>query len=132
MYFTFIKMTIYFLLLRFFLFDLYTLYLSSFGQYCSNLYQAGSKDPCVLSISAYNLKAASNQGQLYKIDLLSFVYVVVTILFFLAFRKILNRQKNLFIPFPFFKDSSFSILVEDIPPFIFDDETPKTNISYQY
>ena len=38
----------------------------------------------------------------------------------------------MFIPFPFFKDSSFSILIEDIPPFIFDDQTSKTNINYQY
>ena len=111
MYFTFIKMTIFFLLLRFFVFDLYTLYISSFGQYCANLYQAKSKDPCLLAFSAYNLKAAANQSQLDRIDFLSLIYIIITIIFFIIFRKILTKQKNLYIPFPFFKDSSFSILI---------------------
>jgi len=62
MFFTFIKMTIYFLILRFLVFDVYSLYLSSKGHYCANLYNAGSSDPCVISYSAYNLKAAANQS----------------------------------------------------------------------
>jgi len=78
------------------------------------------------------LKADGNQQDLPGLDGLSFVYVLVGIVLFVIFRKIINKQKNLFIPFPFFRDNNYTIFLEDIPPFFFDDHTGKNQTDYHY
>jgi len=129
MYFMFIKMVVIFLLIRLLLFDIYNLYLSNYGNFCNN--RTGNEQ-CVIRFSAYNLKADGNQQDLPGLDGLSFVYVLVGIVLFVIFRKIINKQKNLFIPFPFFRDNNYTIFLEDIPPFFFDDHTGKNQTDYHY
>ena len=132
MYFTFIKMAIIFLAFRFLIVDIYTAFISFYGNFCSNLLNAGGKHLCVITVSAYNLKAASNQTQLNLLDYISFGYVVFCIIFFIVFRKMVIRQQDRYITFPFFHDSYYSILIEDISPFIWNSETKDEEVSYQY
>ena len=111
MYFVFIKMMIAFLILRFLIFDIYTLMVSVTGSYCANLLASGSSKYCVIVMSAYNLKAAKDQAKLNIIDYVSLGYVVLSILFFIVFRKIVIKQQDRYITFPFFQDSYYSILI---------------------
>ena len=132
MYFAFVKMVIIFLLFRLLIFDMYTTSLSVSGNYCSNLYAAHAKHLCSISFSAYNLKAASNQSELNSIDVVSLIYVIFCIVFFYFFRRKLKIQMSLYNPFPVFENNNFSLLIEDIPPFLHDDHTPQSMVSYRY
>ena len=90
MYFLFIKMVIIFMLIRLVVFDIYNLYLSNLGDYCTG--KTGT-DACVIRLSSYNLKADADQGKLGGLDALSFIYVLVAIVLFVIFRKLINQQK---------------------------------------
>jgi hypothetical protein len=105
MYFCFIKMVIVFLLLRFLVFDIYNIIVSNYGSYCSNYQLTHTTQQCVTVMSGYNLKAAADQSQLNVMDILNLVFTVLAIVLFILFRKVINYQKNLFSPFPFFYDS---------------------------
>lgn len=132
MYFVFIKMMIAFLILRFLIFDIYTMVVSINGNYCANLFSSGSSKFCVIVMSAYNLKAAKDQVKLNIIDYVSLGYVVLSIIFFIIFRKIVIKQQDRYITFPFFHDSYYSILIENVAPFIWREDTNNKEVSYQY
>ena len=118
MYFTFIKMVIAYLTIRFLIFDIYNILASMNGEYCSNLMASGSQDLCDRTISGYNLKSAANTSELNVLEWLSLAFTIISIVFFYVFRRILNEQKNRSRSIHFSQDE-FSILIEDIPPFIF-------------
>jgi hypothetical protein len=111
LYFCFVKMVLAFLLLRLLVFDLYNMLASVYGNYCANLNSANVPDLCTTTVSAYNLKSASSQTQLNVLDILCFTFVLLAILFFVLFRKLLNHQRNAYIPFPFFNEKSYAVLV---------------------
>ena len=120
MYFTFIKMAIVFLILRF-LFDLYIIiFASSSGKFCSNISTSYSYQPCAIQISAYNFKSASNQSQLNWLDILSFFYVIFAILYMIVFRKIMFCIQSNYIWFPKFNIESYSVQLENIPSMLYD------------
>ncbi len=85
MYFTFIKMAIFYLIIRFLVFDVYTILVSSNGNYCEG--KAVTAEPCAYTVSGFNLKANENQMALGALDILSLAFTIISIVFFLIFRK---------------------------------------------
>ncbi len=85
MYFTFIKMAIIYLILRFLVFDLFNIMKSIDGGYCAEV--SSSDDPCAYFRSGYNLKSAKDQDVLNIIDILCLSFTILSIVFFLIFRK---------------------------------------------
>jgi hypothetical protein len=98
------------LTLRFFIFDLYIIIKSIDGQYCPELEQSGSKTPCSITVSGYNLKSGTNQKDLDLVDILGFIFTLFMIAYFIAFRKILNNFRK-YSRAQQFADNNFSILV---------------------
>ena len=70
-------------------------------------------------MSGYNLKNAVNQAAINIIDILALVYVILSIAFFLIFRKKLDEIRD-WLDFNIVSQDDFAVLVEDIPTFIFD------------
>ena len=124
----FYQMILVYLLLRFVIFDIATIVMSRSNNHCANL----TNDPCIITYSGYNLKSDQDQDRLYILDILNAAFVVVALSVFIIFRKMLNAQKNLFVPFPFFKDRNYTILLEKLPPFFYQDKTPKEHADYHY
>ena len=62
-------------------------------------------------MSAYNLKAANNQAMLNTLDTVSFIHVLLAVVFLYIFRRTLLKQLSYFNPFPLFHDNNFSILL---------------------
>ena len=110
-------MVMVYLVLRFIIFDIATIVMSLSNNYCNNL--TNTTDKCIIGYSGYNLNSEADQSRLFILDILNSVFVVVALALFVLFRKILNKQKNLFVPFPFFKDSNYTILLEKLPHFFF-------------
>ena len=123
-------MVIFLLILRFLLFDLYVAYSSTFGNFCASLYKKQG-NVCAITISGYNLKGVSNQSELNIIDILSLVFTLISIVYFLALRKIMYRY-DAYSKGQEFSDDEFSILVEHIPPFFFDNGTTIEKANYNY
>lgn len=90
-YFRFIRMVIYYLLLKFLILDLYTIYWSMYGSYCSNLFKSKSTDLCLFTISGVNLKTYQDQNTLIMLDWLSMAFTIVSMIFFYLFRKSIQR-----------------------------------------
>lgn len=61
LYFTFIKMITIFLLMRFLIFDIVTIYLGVNGHFCSNQFSMNAKDLCTVQVSGYNLNSVEDQ-----------------------------------------------------------------------
>ena len=108
MYMTFLKMVVVYMILRFLIFDVVNIIYSLNGGYCDEL---TSPETCVIKYSGYNMKSPKDQGRLFLLDILSFLFIGFGIILFIIFRKIINKQKNLFVPFPFFRDSNYTILL---------------------
>ena len=119
LYFIFIKMVIFFLILKFLIVDAYTLYSSLHGNYCAN-YHTSTGKICAYTMSGYNLKAAADQHLINVIDILALVFVLVSCVFFLVSRKRLNKIRD-WLDFNIVSQDDFAVLVEDIPTFIYDD-----------
>jgi hypothetical protein len=109
-YFSFVKMVILLLAVRFLMFDAYVFFSSIYGNYCVHLYETNAKYLCSTTLSGYNLKSASNQPQLNIVNILSFAFVLFSICYFMLFRKILHNY-YLYTHGKEFADNNFSILV---------------------
>lgn len=128
LYFIFIKMVVFYVILKFVIIDAYTLYASMHGTYCAN-YLTSTGKICAYTMSGYNLKAAADQHFINIIDILALVFVLMSIVFFLIFRKKLNQIRD-WLDFNIVSQDDFAILVEDIPTFIYDDTTTKDEIQF--
>ena len=129
MYFTFIKMATVYLLIRFLVFDIYNILASKDGHYCASL--IGSKEACAYTISGYNLKSAQDQDALNIIDILSLAFTLISIVFFLIYRKKQFRLRD-WLDFNEVSQDDFSVLIEYVPRFIYEEDTTKEEIDYYY
>jgi hypothetical protein len=87
LYFTFVKMVIGFILMRFVIVDLYNLVTSLNGRYCSLLGGKSSSlnEVCtsfIISVlSGYNKHSSHNREAMVRLSLLGFIFVVVSIVY---------------------------------------------------
>lgn len=61
LYFIFVKMVIYYLIMKVLIFDAFTVYASSKGSFCSSYHAANPTKICAYTLSGYNLKSAADQ-----------------------------------------------------------------------
>jgi hypothetical protein len=130
-YFTFIKMIILLLVLRFLIYDLYIITRSPGGDFCSTKVLNKPNSGCSVTVSGYRLKSDENQHQLNIVDILSLVFVLVAILYFCLFRKMLSNFRK-YTRGEKFLENTFTVIVEGIPPFFFDAHTPMERVNYNY
>jgi hypothetical protein len=114
--------------MKFVVVDAYTLFASMHGNYCANLHTSTGK-VCAYTLSGYNLKAAADQHLINIVDILSLVFVILSMIFFSLFRRQLNKIRD-WLDFNVVSQDDFSVLVEDIPMFIYDDGTKKDDIAF--
>ena len=118
MYFTFIKMVIVYLLVRFFIVDIFELIASIQGNFCSSMFEAQKKNLCSTTLSGWNLKSTANTSSLNVLTILALIFTIVSIPLFHYFRSILRKQKNIAESLEFSQDK-FSILLENLPEWIY-------------
>jgi hypothetical protein len=122
LYFIFIKMVICFLLLRLVVFDAYSLYVSSRGQYCAMREAARAKPFCVWTLSGYNLKSAYDQPSLDVLDILALAFTIVSIAYFIAFRKHAYKKYHWLEYYDLTENThteeAFTLFLKNVPPFI--------------
>lgn len=94
LYFSFIKRIIGYFVLRFLVFDLYNLYISMYGDYCSNILKSSSTDLCTITYSGYNLKGTKHLQGTNVLDLLNFIFTLLAIIYFILFKRFQEEQKN--------------------------------------
>ena len=128
LYFIFVKMVIFFLILKMLLIDAYTLYASMNGGYCSQLLSTQHKT-CSYTMSGYNLKSAADQSEINIIDILALAFTLISIVFFIVFRKQLNKMRD-WLDFNIVSQDDFTVFVEDIPKFIYDPDTTTSDVSF--
>ena len=116
LYFILVRVIIFYLILKFLVFDAYTFYASMSGKYCS------INGPCLTTYSGYNLKSAANQSDLDIISYLAFAFVIFSIVFFLIARKQVNKLRD-WLDFNEVSQDDFTVLMEDIPKFLYDEAT---------
>ncbi len=82
-YFIFIKMLIYYLVFRFLFFDVWVIFFSQYGDYCSNLYHTltNPADYCDTVTSGFNLTASGNSKELRYLDIANLVFTVVSLIY---------------------------------------------------
>ena len=119
LYFIFIKMVIFYITIKFLIVDAFTIYAGMQGSYCTNL-AAHSAHKCAYTISGYNLKAIADQHFLNIMDILTLVFVVFSIIYFMIFRKSFNKIRD-WLDFNIVSQDDFTILVEGIPNIIYDE-----------
>jgi hypothetical protein len=119
-FFSFIKMIIILLLFRFLIFDLFVMITSVRGNYCQT---TASEDRCEATTSGYRLKDSGTQKYMVGVDVLSFAFVIFAIFYFILFRKLLFKLRRYTRGDQFF-DNNFTIMVEKIPPFFYNSDTP--------
>ena len=114
MYFTFAKMAIFYLLLRFLLVDLFTIIVSINGGYCATFAVANVNSPCTFTVSGYNLKSVSGQKYLNILDILNLILTITSMVFFNIYRKIFYKLQN-WLDYSDISQEDYSVLIENIP-----------------
>ena len=94
MYFTFAKMVIIFLVIRFLVVDIYNVAASAGGHFCSQYALSHTKELCALTLSGYNLKSVQDQGKLNVLDILNLLLTVLSIVYFAIYRKLVYKLQN--------------------------------------
>jgi hypothetical protein len=132
-YFSFLKMFILLLLLRFIVFDINVIVSSSlYGDYCSQVALDSTSLKCSVTISGYNLNSPTNQERLKTVDILGLVYVLLAMCYFIVFRKILHNFRK-YARGKDFIDNNFTILVEHVPSFFYEPgKTRMEDVNYNY
>jgi len=115
MYFKFIKVVIYFLILKFLIIDVYATFIGVSGTYCSELQKRGETDLCIFTASFVNLKTIEDQKKLVNLDYLSCAFTVVSIVFFLYFRTNMKKYYSWLDNCSEVSQENYSIFLENIP-----------------
>lgn len=115
LYFSFIKTVTWYLLIRFILFDLYNMYMSMYGDYCSSLKSDKSSDLCSITVSGYNLKGNEDT---HVLDLLNFAFTLVSIAYFIHFKNFQEEQR-IEARHESVNEEDFSVILENIPIIIY-------------
>lgn len=123
LYFYFAKMVIVYLLMKLLVVDAWVFYASFQGQFCNHLFSKTGAS-CNYTYSGYNLKATQNQTLLNYLDLAALAFTILSIVFFLIFRKKLAKMQD-WLDFNETTEDDFTVLIEDIPAFLYDEEYEK-------
>lgn len=129
LYFIFVKMVIFYLIMKMIVVDAWTLYSSLHGQMCANMLKLKPPQTCAYTMSGYNLAAAANQSAINIIDYTALAFVLLSILFFYFFRKKLNQIRD-WLDFNVVSQDDFAILVEGIPKIIYDEDTTQEDVTF--
>lgn len=124
-------MVIIYLVLRFVLVDIFTLIKSLDGQYCALLQSSNSTDRCNTIMSGYNFKHPANSGDLNVLDILNLVLTVVSMVFFLIYRKLAYKLQS-WLDYKDVSQDDFTILIENVPAFVYESGDKKKDISYDH
>jgi hypothetical protein len=128
MYFTFIKMCICYLLLRFLICDAFNMFTSYLGHYCKqNPKQCGGDYNSYLS--GYNKHTPEDAA---FVDLVSYLNIAVTVASIVYFYYCRKYQYKIFsiLEHSQISQEEFSILIENIPIFIYDETTTKDEVKF--
>lgn len=115
MFFTFIKMAICYLLLRFLISDAYNLATSVMAHYCYD-YPSECTD-FSSRLSSYNKKTPEDEGMIRMVDILNLATTVFSIVFFLFYRSYQFKIYKIANSFNHTQDG-YTLLVENIPVII--------------
>jgi hypothetical protein len=124
-------MVIFYLMLRFLVFDAYNLYSSSYGQYCPELAAERVQNQCIYSLSGFNLKSSANQSNLNVLDILSLLFTILAIIYFIIFRRLAFTLVH-WLEYVELSEETFTAQIQNIPRFIFEADTTKRNVSFNY
>eukprot|EP00178_Gracilaria_changii_P008793 TRINITY_DN26328_c0_g2_i1.p1 TRINITY_DN26328_c0_g2~~TRINITY_DN26328_c0_g2_i1.p1 ORF type:complete len:175 (+),score=10.79 TRINITY_DN26328_c0_g2_i1:376-900(+) len=127
----FVKMVIYYLILKLLFFDAFVSYASTKGSFCTNYAAANVGKACAYTISGYNLKGAASQQFIDIIDILALAFTIISIIFFIVFRKRMAKIRD-WLDFNTISQDDYTILVEDIPKYIFEEGMTKDEIDFDY
>jgi hypothetical protein len=129
-------MAIIYLIMRFLIFDIFSIVTSKNGSFCSNVKLANRTDTCSVArfgiMSGYNFNSAADQPSLDIISILGLAITVVSIIYFIWYKSKqykmmswLDRNNK--------SQDDFSILIENVPMFIYKDGITTTkNVNYDY
>lgn len=135
MYFNFIKMAIIYLVFRFLIVDIFAIIKSIDGHYCSSLLSPGfvysSEYLCSYSLSGYNLKSPEDESQLNMLDILNLVLTVVSIVYFILYRKASYKLQE-WLDYNDVTQDDFSVLIENIPKVLYSKGDSKQDAQYDH
>lgn len=77
------------------------------------------------------MKSAQDQDELEIVDILSLAFTVLSIIFFLVFRKKQYELRD-WLDYNEISQDDFTVLIEDVPKFIYEEDTTKEDIDYYY
>lgn len=77
------------------------------------------------------MKSAQDQDELEIVDILSLAFTVLSIIFFLVFRKKQYELRD-WLDYNEISQDDFTVLIEDVPKFIYEEDTAKEDIDYYY
>jgi len=121
MFFTFIKMSIIFLLLRFLITDLYNLISSTTATYCID-----NPDKCssLSNLSTFNKNTSRDEGMVNVVDILNLISVLASIVFFIIYRRYQFRIYCI-VESTSFSQDDYTLFVENIPIYIPQEDIPQ-------
>lgn len=118
MFFTFIKMAIVYLLLRFLISDCYNLITNTNAKSCDDVANIQHcKNNVVARFSSYNKGSTDDEPFLYVVDILNLAAIVCSIIFFLYYRRYQYEIYEV-ADVANVSQSDFTIFAEEIPIFL--------------
>ena len=130
MYFTFVKLCIYYLLLRLLVVDGFNMWSSYRGHFCSEQPDACERDYNSY-LSAYNKHTTQDQRSVDIVDYLNIGLTLASIVFFFCCRKYQYKVDDL-LEHSNVSQDDFSILIENIPVFVYEEEWTVDDVKYEY
>lgn len=110
LFFAFVRMLIYYFILRFIISDAYNLYTNYIGSDCSRTQYC--RPSIVQKLSIVN--KLTHSGELFMVDLLNFAFVGISIIYFFSYdRYLYNWYYNMSVSIQ--TEDDFSIFVTNIP-----------------
>lgn len=100
------------------MFDCYNLYITMYGNYCSDVQKTGTTDLCTITASGYNLKGNHHFKEAHVLDNLNFIFTIISIVYFIFFKRFMEDQKN-YSRAENVNEDDFSILIENIPAIVY-------------
>ncbi len=123
-------MCIYYLIMRFLICDAYNMWTSYHGHFCKENPKQCTGDYNSY-LSGYNKHTHQDAGLVNIVDYLNIAVTIGSIIFFYFCRKHQYRV-NCILDHRDISQDDFSILVEQVPLFIYDDETTNQNVKFEY
>jgi hypothetical protein len=128
MFFSFLKMIIILLILRFLIFDTFMMIASAQSNYCET---TSKTTTCRITRSGYRLRDPNTQNLLIGVDVLNFVFIIFAMVYFVLFRRLLEKLRQ-YTRGDEFVERNYTVMVENIPLFFYDEGTPMDKVTYNY